>query len=110
MARLTLALLVLVIAAAATAVQAGDGRTDRCAAVVAGEIERLGLAESRIADIAYSRHSYNNRQDNRRVTRVQGWVDLADCEGYLVIDMTPRCRVRQVFTQGTCTMAGVPGC
>ncbi len=109
MARLTLALFVLAIAAASQ-VQAGDGRTDRCAAAVDGEIERLGLAESQIADIAYSRHSYNNRQDNRRVTRVQGWVDLADCEGYLVIDMTPRCRVRQVFTQGTCTMAGVPGC
>ena len=43
MARLTLALFVLAIAAA-TAVQAADGRTDRCAAVVAGEIERLGLA------------------------------------------------------------------
>ncbi len=108
MPRLALALFVAAMAAAAAPVF-GAG-ADRCAAAVDGEIERLGLGDSRIAGIAYSRHSYSNREDNRRVTSVQGWVDLADCQGYLVVDMTPRCRVRQVFTQGACAVPGVPSC
>ncbi len=51
-----------------------------------------------------------NGEDNSRVTKVLGWVDLADCQGYLVVDMTPRCRVRQVFTEGACAVPGVPSC
>ena len=96
--------------AAPALVFAASGMADRCAAAVDGEIERLGLDDSRIAGIAYIRHSYSNSEDNSRVTKVLGWVDLADCQGYLVVDMTPRCRVRQVFTQGACAVPGVPSC
>ncbi len=110
MPRLALALFVAVMVAAAAPVFGAGGMADRCAAAVDGEIERLGLDDSRIAGIAYSRHSYSNREDNRRVTSVQGWVDLADCQGYLVVGMTPRCRVRQVFTQGECAVPGIPSC
>ena len=103
----------LTVAALAAATLAADpaqasGRYDRCEPVVEQELSRLQVDPARIGDISLQVRSYNNREDNTRITGILGWVELRDCAGRLVVDMTPRCRVRQSYTRGACTVPGVP--
>ncbi len=85
-----------------------SGRHDRCEPAVDEEISRLPVDPERVGAISLQVRSYNNRQDNTRVSGILGWVELRDCRGRLVVDMTPRCRVKQSYTTGSCTVPGVP--
>ncbi len=83
-------------------------RAGRCEPAVESELNRLNVDPGRVGDISLQIRSYNNREDNTRVSGVLGWVGLTDCRGRLVVDMTPRCRVKQSYTTGACTVTGVP--
>ena len=41
------------------------------------------------------------------VDRMLVWVDLQSCTGKLVIELTPRCRVKQAFTTESCVVPGL---
>lgn len=85
-----------------------SGRHDRCEPAVEDELARLQVGPDRVGAISLQVRRHNNRQDNTRVQGVLGWVELRDCAGRLVVDMTPRCRVKQSYTTGACTVQGVP--
>ena len=38
---------------------------------------------------------------------VDAWVRLNSCSGWLVINMTPACYIRQTYTRGDCRVDGV---
>ncbi len=99
-------------ALSATAVLAApaeaSSRYDRCEPVVENELTRLQIDPGRVGDISLQVRSYNNRNDDTRVQGILGWVNLNDCTGRLVVDMSRHCRVKQSYTTGSCTVPGVP--
>ena len=82
-------------------------RAEPCERVVAAELERLRIGPERVANIVYQRRIRTSR--NRvHVVGYEAWVDLAECRGSLVVDLSRRCRVRPVYTRGECRLPGVP--
>lgn len=103
------ALAALSATAALAAPAEASSRHDRCEPVVESELTRLQVEPGRVGDISLQVRSYNNRNDDTRVQGILGWVNLNDCTGRLVVDMTRHCRVKQSYTTGSCSVAGVPG-
>ncbi len=108
MRTLVTALAVLAAAAALAAPAEASSRYDRCEPAVETELNRLQVDPGRIGDISLQVRRYNNRNDDSRVQGVLGWVNLNDCTGRLVVDMSRHCRVKQSYTTGSCSVAGVP--
>lgn len=42
--------------------------------------------------------------DDDRIVGWRAWVDLRGCDGWLVIELSGQCRVRQVYTRGDCAL------
>ncbi len=40
------------------------------------------------------------------MTRVLAWVSLNSCKGYVIVDLSPHCTVRQVYGRGKCNLGG----
>ncbi len=71
------------------------------------ELQRLGVATEDIASIRYV-EKYNPTETGPDVLGVRAWVRLKACaSGYLVMDMTRSCFVRQSYTRGECRRAGI---
>ena len=102
-----LAPITALVLAATTHEAQSSGRHDQCEAPVDEALVSLGVEASRVEDISIQIRSYNNRQDESRINGILAWVRLTDCSGHLVIDMTPKCRVKQSYTRGDCSVAGV---
>jgi len=71
------------------------------------ELARLSL---RAADISSTRYveKYNPSETGPDVLGVRAWMRLRACSGgYLVIDLTRTCFVRQSYTRGDCRLDGV---
>ncbi len=98
--------LAVAILAAAPALPAG--RHDRCETAVEEVLARLRIDPALVGAISLQVRSHDNRDDNTRVNGIRGWVELRDCAGRLVLDMSPRCRVMQFYTRGGCTVPGAP--
>ena len=41
-----------------------------------------------------------------RVVRILAWVSLQSCKGYLIVDLSPQCWIRQVYGRGECELGG----
>ena len=78
-----------------------------CSAAAEREMARLGLTAERTGDVRYVQ-KYNPTDRGPEVLGVRAWVRLKACNsGYLVIDMTRSCFVRQSYTRGECRLDGV---
>ena len=86
---------------------AGSGRTGRCDPAVSGELDRLQVDPAGIAGISYQVRTHENSRGDTYVDRILAWVDLRSCVGKLVIELSPRCRVKQAFTTHACAVPGV---
>lgn len=72
------------------------------------ELRRLGVESSQVVEVRFiEKHNPTNRGPD--VLGVRAWVRLQACgdAGYLVIDMTRSCLVRQSYTRGDCPLPGV---
>ena len=76
-----------------------------CEATVSERLDRLNVDPSDIRSIVYKAQRQLGR-NNERVIRILAWVSLQSCKGYLVVDMSPTCRVRQVYGRGACDLGG----
>ena len=66
------------------------------------ELNRLGLTGDDIASIHYV-EKLNPTEQGPDVLGVRAWVRLKSCSGgYLVVDMTRSCFVRQSYTRREC--------
>lgn len=99
-----LGLAVLLVAAAPAAAPAQVYRG--CAAEAEAEIQRLPLGDDAVTAIRYER-KLNPTDQGPEVLGVRAWVRLKSCTGWLVIDMTRSCFVRQSYTRGDCSVEGV---
>jgi len=79
-----------------------------CVAEAEAEMARLGLRAADITSVQYV-EKINPSETGPGVLGVRAWVRLAACgnEGYLVIDTTRSCFVRQSYTRGGCRLDGV---
>jgi hypothetical protein len=70
------------------------------------ELSRLALGADAISSLRYvEKHNPTDRGPD--VLGVRAWVRLKSCSGYLVIDMTRSCFVRQSYTRGDCRVEKV---
>lgn len=95
----------LALALVLLAVLPAEAAETYCEATVSERLDRLNVDPSDIRGIFYEaqRHS---RRNSDRVVRILAWVSLQSCKGYLVVDLSPHCRVRQVYGRGACTLGG----
>ncbi len=83
----------------------GESGRKYCEATVAERLDRLNVESSDIRGISYV-PEYGGGRDGGRVVGILAWVSLQSCQGSLVIDMSRRCRVRQVYGRGACDLGG----
>lgn len=77
-----------------------------CADAAEAELQSLPLGSDAVTSIRYEQ-KLNSRDDGPQIVGVRAWVRLQSCSGYLVIDMTRSCIVRQSYTRGNCAVEGV---
>ncbi len=87
-----------------TATPAGAAR-EPCEARVVERLDRLNVERSDIRGVFYDVQR-QTRGDDDRVIGFLAWVSLKSCKGYVVIDLSLRCRVRQVYWRGECDLGG----
>ena len=76
-----------------------------CEARVSERLDRLNVDPSDIRGIFYDAQRRGGRNSDR-VVRILAWVSLQSCKGYLIVDLSPQCRVRQVYGRGACDLGG----
>ncbi len=97
----------LLLALAALPLFATPAEALDCSRKAQQELARLGLGEADITSIRYVQ-KYNPNENGPDVLGVRAWVRLKACStGYLVIDMTRTCFVRQSYTRGECRLESV---
>ena len=78
-----------------------------CRVAAGQEISRLGLTEMDLAEARYVQ-KHNPAEKGPDILGVRAWLRLKACpSGYLVIDMTRSCFVRQSYTRGDCRLEDV---
>ncbi len=75
-----------------------------CVAEVRERLVLLKLDPSDIREITDDAQ-YSGR-DNRRLVRLLAWVGLHSCKGYVIVDLTRHCTVREVYGRGECNLGG----
>lgn len=101
------ATLAIVFAAAAPALVPGPAAALDCRRQAEEELARLGLGSAETGSVRFV-EMYNPRESGPDVLGVRAWVRLRACDsGYLVIDMTRTCFVRQSYTRGGCRLDDV---
>ncbi len=79
-----------------------------CDSVVDQQFDRLNVDRANIEKLFYTRQTRTHNPDNTVERGVTAWVRFKSCKkGYLVINMTRNCHVRQAYTRGQCRIPGV---
>ena len=99
------AMAALCVALSVSAGTPAEAAQKYCEATVAERLDRLNVEPSDISGISYVQELGGGR-DGGRVVGYSAWVSLKSCRGSLVIDMSRRCRVRQVYGRGACDLGG----
>jgi hypothetical protein len=73
--------------------------------VVSERLDRLNVDPSDIRSIFYDLQRRSNRNSNR-VVRILAWVSLHSCKGYVIVDLSRYCTVREVYGRGGCDLGG----
>ena len=98
----------LVVAAVGTTQTASAQITDnRFENKTRAHIAQLGIEEGDVKSIRIVVRRRRNEQ-GPDIIGAEGWVRLNFCSGWLVVDMTRAAFVRQSYTRGDCSIAGVP--
>ena len=77
-----------------------------CAEAAEKVLQSLPLGSDAVTSIRYER-ILSPRTQGPSLLGVRAWVKLESCSGFLVIDMTRSCFVRQSYTRGNCEIEGV---
>jgi len=87
------------------AVLPAEAAQSYCKATVSERLDRLNVDPSDIRGIFYDVQRNRGRSSDR-VVNILAWVSLQSCKGSLIIDLSPRCSVRQVYGRGECDLGG----
>ncbi len=75
-----------------------------CAPVVIKQLSQLGVGSERVEEIIYGNVIGSEYED---ITEIEAWVRLRTCNGHLVVELTPDCRVIQTYAPKECRVQGV---
>ncbi len=82
-----------------------DAARSPCKAAVAERLDELNVDPSDIRKITYvTLHS--SRREGGPMIGFEAWVSLQSCKGNLVINLSKRCRIRDVYGRGECKSGG----
>ena len=76
-----------------------------CESKVSERLDRLDLDPSDIRSIFYDPQRRSSRNHDR-IVRILAWVSLHSCKGYVIVDLSRHCTVREVYGRGECTLGG----
>jgi len=88
-----------------TGLEAADSL--RCAEEVDEWLAELPLADGEVKSIRIIERVNIADDYGPEIFGVDAWVRLNSCSGYLVINMTRTCYVRQTYTRGDCRVEGL---
>lgn len=74
-----------------------------CAPVVDRQVAELGLTDVQSISLVEDRLN-PTRRDFDDIRGVTAWINLNSCTGYIVINMRPTCRIKEIYTRGDCTL------
>ena len=86
--------------------QAAD--STRCADKVDSHLASLPLAPDEVESIRIIEKVNISDEYGPEILGVDAWMRLKSCSGWLVINMTAKCYVRQSYTRGDCRVEGLP--
>jgi hypothetical protein len=77
------------------------GPEDYCVPQVGESLDLLRIDPSDIQEITYEANRHPGRDDDK-IVRILAWINLYSCKGYVIIDMSAQCTVRQIYGRGGC--------
>ena len=93
--------LVMLVATAAHA------QVQPCAAKVDRVLMELQIDAADLRWITVWPELLTRRRGRQRVVGHKAWVRLKSCDGALIVELKTRCRLRQIYTRGGCSLEGV---
>ncbi len=82
-----------------------DAARSPCKAAVAERLDALNVDPSDIRNISYV-VQHSSHRDGGSAIGFEAWVSLKSCKGNLVINLSKRCRIRDVYGRGECKPGG----
>ena len=84
-------------------------RTHICQPAVDAQLQKAGIAANRVTSTDVVRDITD--PEKGRIDGYTYWMRMKSCKkGHLLINLDENCGVLQVFTDGSCKIAGVPQC
>jgi hypothetical protein len=83
--------------------QPAEAAQKYCEAQVGERLDRLNVGAPEISGINYELQRAGSRNKSNRIL---AWVGLHSCKGYVIIDMSKHCIVREVYGRGECNLGG----
>jgi hypothetical protein len=74
-----------------------------CEAQVSERLDPLNVGPSEISGIDYDIQRTGSRNKSNRIL---AWVSLHSCNGYVIVDLSRICTVRQVYGRDECNLGG----
>ncbi len=74
-----------------------------CEAQVGESLDLLKLDPSDIREITYEAQRHPGRDDDQ-IVRILAWVNQRSCMGYVIIDLSQQCTVRQIYGRDGCNV------
>ena len=84
-------------------VMSAEAAPTYCEAEVRERLDRLNVGASDISGINYELQRTGSRNKSNRIL---AWVSLHSCKGYVIIDLSKHCIVREVYGRGECNLGG----
>jgi hypothetical protein len=75
--------------------------------VVEAHLEELPLAAGEVKSVRIIERVNIANDFGPEIFGVDAWVRLNSCSGWLVINMTAKCYIRQSYTRGDCRVEGL---
>lgn len=81
--------------------------TPRCTAELEEHLEKFPFYEGEVKDIRIIERTNIADDFGPEVFGVDAWIRLNSCSGYLVLNLSRSCFLRQAYTRGDCSFKGL---
>ena len=81
--------------------------TPRCAVEVDEHLDKFPFYEGEVKDIRIMERTNIADDFGPEVFGVDAWIRLNSCSGYLVLNLSRNCFLRQAYTRGDCSVEGL---
>ncbi len=80
--------------------------TAQCEAQIDKALLELSVPQGDVKSVKIAKRSGGAKSGSNY--KLDAWIRLNSCSGYLMINMTRHCVVQQSYTTGDCSVAGLP--